>query len=285
MKHTIDINNSIHNIKIDIRLDDECKNGHQDFSITATYWEVDKKRSDRNMLGGGCCHEQIIKVRPDLKIFVDLHLSDWEGVPMYAVENGFYHLTNGFNDKKRNHKDLFCEYYRITAEQYDIICMSKNQLQYALKLKELEILNHWKEQANKGIALMEELTGKKFVNSSVKSQYHAPTQEAIKEEEDKINAGYYTPEAEQNRKQEYIDSEIAKMNAECEKHIEKTKTEYYLKIEVFKIGGHKYVDGYIYYSHNNTIKFNWRGYGEPLTAEQIEEIKAKLILPNGITYA
>ncbi len=183
MKHTIDINNSKNNIKIDIRLDDECKNGHQDFAITGTYWEVGKKRTDRNMLGGGCCHEEIIKVRPDLKLFVDLHLSDWEGVPMYAVENGFYHLTNGFNDKKRSHKDLFCEYYRMIAEQYDIISTSKNQLQYALKLKELGILDQWKEQANKGIELIEELTGQKFVNSSVKSQYHAPTEEAIKEEQ------------------------------------------------------------------------------------------------------
>ena len=50
LRYTIDINNNKANAQIKIRLNDECKNGHQDFAITATIWEIGKNRTDRNMV-------------------------------------------------------------------------------------------------------------------------------------------------------------------------------------------------------------------------------------------
>src|SRR6187431_1139451 len=89
-------------IYVSIRLNDECKNGHQDFSITGNLYEADKPKIDRYNICGGCIHDEIIKFYPEFKQFIDLHLSDYEGIPMYAVENGFYHLTQGFNNTKPN---------------------------------------------------------------------------------------------------------------------------------------------------------------------------------------
>src|ERR1035437_2600790 len=85
-------NTDYRRMNIEIRLDDECKNGHDDFAITASIWSKNNKYSEEDM--GGCCHAEILSVRPDLKIFVDLHLNSSKGVPMYAIENGFYHLKN-----------------------------------------------------------------------------------------------------------------------------------------------------------------------------------------------
>jgi hypothetical protein len=61
------------------------------FSITATIYE---KRANGRLvdIGGGCCHDSILKARPDMADIVALLLCDIDGAPMYALENGFYHL-------------------------------------------------------------------------------------------------------------------------------------------------------------------------------------------------
>lgn len=224
--HTIDTNNSETNMRIKIRLNDECKNGHQDFSITATYWEIGKVRNDRNMIGGGCCHDEILKHRPDLQIFVNLHLCDFTGCPMYAVENGFYHLTNGFNNTKPNEANFkaeFCSYYRITAEQFDVLAQSENKLRYAINLQKLGILLQWMDEARQAILLLEQWTGKKFLIDSVRTQYTAPTAEQIADEQAKENAGYYLPSKIQERKdkamQDAKNAEYSKLIAEYSKLI------------------------------------------------------------------
>ena len=74
-------------IKVDIRLNDECRNGFEEFAITGSY----RNKTDEI---SGCIHDKIIKHFPEFKIFIDLHLSDHKGMPMYAVANGFYFLEN-----------------------------------------------------------------------------------------------------------------------------------------------------------------------------------------------
>ena len=274
--HTIDTNNSEVNMRIKIRLNDECKNGHQDFSITATYWEIGKVRNDRNMIGGGCCHDEILKHRPDLQIFVNLHLCDFTGCPMYAVENGFYHLTNGFNNTKPNEANFkaeFCSYYRITAEQFDILAQSENKLRYAINLQKLGILLQWMDEARQAILLLEQWTGKKFLIDSVRTQYTAPTAEQIADEQAKENAGYYLPSKIQERKDKAIqdakNAEYSKLIAERDKEIGKANREYEVKKAV--LDGGLSLDNFIYYTHTNEGCFNWRNYGEKVTEQQFAD--------------
>ena len=60
LKHKISITEKA-NCVISIRLNDECKNGHEDFSITADFWKLERPKTDKNWIMGGCCHEEILK--------------------------------------------------------------------------------------------------------------------------------------------------------------------------------------------------------------------------------
>jgi hypothetical protein len=203
LKHNIETKDKEGNsMYIKIRLNDECKNGYQYFSITCDIYEKGKPKTDRYFISGGCCHDEILKAKPQLKIFINLHLCDYKGIPTYAVENGFYHLENGFNSTKtedKNFKSKFCEYYRITDGQFHKLSTSKNKLQFALNLQNLGILEQWEQEANKAIKLLENWTETTFLVDSKRTQFNAPKPEEIEEENKKQISGYYTPQAGQQR--------------------------------------------------------------------------------------
>lgn len=58
------------------------------FSVTFT------PHSERSTLPFGACHDYILRHAPELADIVALHMSSPSGVPMYAVENGWYWLSN-----------------------------------------------------------------------------------------------------------------------------------------------------------------------------------------------
>lgn len=149
-------------IYISIRLNDECKNGHQDFSITGDIYLHDKPKTDKYYFSGGCIHNDILKHFPEFKIFIDLHLSQYNGVPMYAIENGFYHLKN-------SSKEISMKYLRITENEYSILVNSYDKMQLTFLLRDLNIIDRWKSEANKAINILEVLTNTKFIVDSPKS--------------------------------------------------------------------------------------------------------------------
>lgn len=272
-------------ITVTIRLNDDCGNGHQDFSITGDIYKANARKSDKNHLMGGCIHEEILKVFPEFQIFVNLHLCDFNGVPTYAVENGFYHLTQGFNNTKPEDKNFtseYCEYYRISLDQFEVLRQSRSEVQFALNLESLGILAQWKEEAKKAIKILEELTGKKFLNDSKKSNYKAPTEAEILEEQEKVKNGYYTPEAEAKRDEEKARAILERLEEEANKKIEDIKEEVKVKKLVFEVGGIKALENMIFYRHTKQIAFNWKSY-DNISEELIEKVKAEIKLPTGVT--
>ena len=66
---------------VTLRYDDQCGNGHNTFSITA---------SGRDM--GGCCHGEVVQAFPDLEPFIKWHLCSSDG-PLHYIANTTHHAA------------------------------------------------------------------------------------------------------------------------------------------------------------------------------------------------
>lgn len=180
-------NGITYKMNVHISLGDYCKNGVCDWSITADIYE--KRRNGRFVwCASGCCHEEILKRFPEFKTFIDLHLCNHYGQPMYPVENGVYHLVNSDGEKAIN-------YLRITETEYDILRNStEDKLYFKYLLYTLGIVNRWKEESLKAIKQLEALTGNTWENP-YKPENERFTLKLTDEErtliENRIKDGYY----------------------------------------------------------------------------------------------
>jgi hypothetical protein len=79
------------------------------------YFSITASGKDHGSEFGGCCHDEILKHWPDLQPLVDLHLSDIDGIPMHALENGFYHL--GGTNWQEAKFDVAARHFRISEQE------------------------------------------------------------------------------------------------------------------------------------------------------------------------
>ena len=287
MKHTVNLNNEQFNIEIKIRLDDECKNGHQDFSITGTIWEVGQPRIERHIIACGCVHDAILAACPELSDFVALHLCGFDGVPMHAVANMCYHLENGFNSTKVNDENFasdYCDYYRITKAEFDALFAAKmDKLYFQYVFESLPIRARWKEEAQASIKHLEELTGETFVNTSTRSNFTQLNGENRALIFERIESGYYTPEPlaerEAQAKEDAKEKFFSELDERLEYLIENERKEIAIKKQLYLLGGKRFVDNVIYYKHDNTLKCNWRTHSnDELNDEEVDLIHSTIKL-------
>lgn len=252
------VKNNGENLIIKIRLNDECKNGHQDFAITGDLYKG-TGRGDRSFLAGGCIHDEIAKFAPQFKKFIPLHLCDFNGVPMHATANGFYHMREGFNDKSKDHKTQFCEYYRVTPAQYDELKKAKDQNYYGFLLVQLNILTQWKAEAQEAIQTLESLTGDTFENDSVKNQL-GMTEAQIEKTRIKVEAGHYSEANVKEREAQKARDKKAKLLQDLKKDFENKNKKALQNYEIDKIAINLFLTRYniIFYDHTNTVVVNWQ---------------------------
>lgn len=268
-----------------ISLNDDCKSGICNWSITADIYE--KRRNGRFVgCASGCCHEEILKRFPQFKTFIDLHLCNHYGQPMYSVENGFYYLKNSDKEKTIN-------YLRITETEYNTLHNStEDKLYFIDLLYTLGIVDRWKQESLKAIKQLEALTGNIWENP------YRPENECFvlrftDEErtliENRIKDGYYTSEAIQERqnqkKREVYEKERNEIIADYEKSIQKAENKKLVMLAVLDAG--IFSKSAIYYDFKNELTFNWNDYETKITQEQFDEfVKTvdKTKLPKNITF-
>ncbi len=78
-----------HQIKVKIRFDDDCRNGHNSFSITGEVNSFDRRLRDRTVCCG-CIHDEIAEHFPELAPLIKWHLVSSDG-PLHYVANTTYH--------------------------------------------------------------------------------------------------------------------------------------------------------------------------------------------------
>lgn len=273
----------IYKVITTIKLHDECKNGTCSWSITGILQQ--KKGNGRFYdIGHGCIHEEILKASPKLKMFVDLHLCDWRGTPLYPVETGYYFLQK---DKKQAK-----EYLRVTDEEMEILSKCDNKEYFKYQLFALSIVERWQAESKKAIQALEELTGDVWVNPYKESEERhrfVLSDEEREEMEGKILSGYYTESAIQERKEAERIAKIEKRKNEViktfEKRINKATKEKDVKLAI--LGAGLLSDNYIYYVEGNNVVFNYYSYHDKVTEEEYNNMLKNIdysLLPEGIKF-
>ena len=288
LRHSITITKGNLRTTIKIRLNDECKNGHEDFAITADVYEQDKRGRWTDYMGG-CCHEHILELRPDLKPFVNLHLCTWEGLPMHCVSNAWYWFAGMFPDNLGERytgatgssgksaaecRRIFSEHLRLTESEVDSFVAagprSKDELQALIE--DMGLPARWRAEAASAITQLESWTGKSFKSTATRG-FWEPLPESTREEiKRRRESGYYSPNAVAARDEQAKRDRIAKKLAELQKERDKSITNINARFEVMQwLASRGFeLENWIYYSHTKTFCLGWRNPAKP------EEVNAFL---------
>lgn len=270
-------------ISVTVRLSDDCKNGFNEFSICGDVYLIHKD-GRKEWFQGGCIHDLILKHFKGLKPFVDLHLSDVNGTPMYAVENGIYYI-------QENRKDALMSCLRICEAEADYLFdftdpEDKGHFKYLLNT--LRLPQRWKEEASNAIKILEEKNNVKFEDNSTKLRDVKMSDEEMAHFKRLEDVGYYSLSSIQQRIKEREDAKKAAQRQELidgyNKDVEKFKRILMVKLYVLDQG---LLDNFIYYDHTNKGVFNWKDYGKKVTQKEFAEFMRKVDysqLPEGINF-
>ena len=274
-------------INVHVRLNDDCKNGHYDFSITGdVYRQAGNGRWVEDRCG--CIHEDIERLFPQLKKFIPLHLCNYLGHPTYPEANGQYFI-------REKGKEVAMEQLRITEKEYDILSLAADDEErpyFKYLLFTLGIVDRWKQEADEFIKFLEEKTGNTWVNPYKPEEERnimRLTEDERNEIKKKIDEGYYSREAVKGRKDaRYKAKQDAIRNRVIEKYNEieqKAREERDIKLYIFDSG--MPINNVIYYDHTKEVVFNWLDYEDKVTQEQFVDFVNKVDyskLPEGVTF-
>lgn len=262
-------------LKVTIGINDDCKNGHADFTISYAHHV-------KGELSGWCHDFDTLKnygvpyrVIPekDLEIFrkfEPLHLCDQDGAPMYPISNGWYHLREG-------KLGVFANAMRVSvveAERASKLVTSKESL-YAWLCQGGHI-ERWKREANEAIAILEELCGDKFDlvrtrESELNKYKQIDTSKFVFDEEE-------SQKTITNQRLKVISDELARCEEYYQGQLKRLEEENKLKMYVLNkvadyVSEHlpsnpiHVLKCFIVYNYNKTVVFNWHNCSDNIPYE------------------
>lgn len=303
LRHVFTLTRGKEKTVIKIKLNDRYRNGHEMFSLTADIYE--KTPRGWRDVGGGCCHEHILKLKPELAPFEALHLSDVEGVPMHAASNAWhwfqgafpeaadspYHGGTGSSGKPPMEcRRIFADYIRATPEQVEQIAalMPRSQAELRAVLEDLGFPEQWKREAQAAIRQLEEWSGSTFESRATRKSWEPLPVEVRQDITQKRASGYYTPEAVAKRDAEAKEAakqkKLASLRASHEAACDKLKRCLDVEVHLVELFGPQKLN-LIYYDHCNELEANWTNTEKLITKPEFDAITQALDyskLPQGI---
>lgn len=122
---------------------------HTYFSITGEIWkQVNGKKVGRDCISCGCIHDDIMKHAPEYSDLIALHLSDENGTPTYAIENGWYWL--GHSKYQTLDRDIAKKHFRVSDDVMDVL-VTFTEKQQLIDYVEKHLKPIWKNEAQNAI--------------------------------------------------------------------------------------------------------------------------------------
>lgn len=280
-------NGEKYRIKVDVILDDKCKNKMASFSVTG---EIERQARNNRwvFVALGPLEEDIIRHFPELVKFIELHRVNHYGEG--EVENFCFYAKEG--------NDCYAKKcLRVTDDEYEVlkpIALLDDKVYLLYKLEDMGVIARWKKEADEAITALEELCGYKWESPNKPEEerfkLEMPTESEILDLKKKIAEGYYTDEAIKARKEakKKEDREIKRLNI-CqmyERKIREAERDMQVMLGIFDYG--LSVDNVIYYSHRNTVVFNWLDRNrDKITREEFEDFVQNVDMgkfPEGIKF-
>lgn len=275
---------------IKVSLDDDCRNGIEHWSVTADIYENNKD------VGGGCCHERILSLRPELAPFVALHLSDVHGAPMHSGANAWYwyagwkgglgeqyHGGSGRDGKTpEDCRRILQEHIRATDADMDRLDKAglMDALEMSVELEDMDFPVRWKAESLAAIAKLEEMTGEKFKSTATKpGGWQKLTEEQREIVTRRRASGWFTPEQiaarEAAKRQAIMEEELADVEKEHAAKIAGLNRDLEVDRWLIRTLGTRHGDNLIYYRHTDTLACNWLSHEKLWTREAFEELQGK----------
>lgn len=194
---------------INFALNDECKNGEEDFKASGVVFRKSTGNGHWYRCGWGQCWDEVYDLMPkEFQNICDLHMNRFDGRPMYAIENGWYYIQEGKRDVVKRH-------FMLTDEETEQIMGCMNDTQVYIFILDHNLVKRWKDKADAAIATLEKCQGVKFVSKATRpNPFNKFTPEMVAEERAKMTSDFYSAENCKRREEERYEQAIQDVKKE-----------------------------------------------------------------------